>query len=89
MDTVDFFANVQKGLLYEQEMPMNWCPKCRIVAANEEVEGGCHERCGTEVERRNLKQWMFRITEYAERLLHDLEELNELLEKIIAMQKTG
>lgn len=82
-----FLQMYKKGLLYEQEMPMNWCPKCRIVAANEEVEGGCHERCGTEVERRNLKQWMFRITEYAERLLHDLEELNEWPEKIIAMQK--
>lgn len=74
-----FLQMYKKGLLYEQEMPMNWCPKCRIVAANEEVEGGCHERCGTEVERRNLKQWMFRITEYAERLLHDLEKPNVIL----------
>ncbi|QQS58813.1 leucine--tRNA ligase [Candidatus Peregrinibacteria bacterium] len=82
-----FLKMYKKGLLYEQEMPMNWCPKCRIVAANEEVEGGCHERCGAEVERRNLKQWMFRITEYADRLLEDLEELEDWPEKIIAMQK--
>jgi leucyl-tRNA synthetase len=77
----------KKGLLYEKQMPMNWCPKCRIVAANEEVEDGKHERCGTEVEKRNLTQWMFRITDYAERLLQDLDELTEWPEKIIAMQK--
>ncbi len=82
-----FLQMFKRGLLYEKEMPMNWCPKCRIVAANEEVENGCHERCGTEVETRNLTQWMFRITDYADRLLYDLDELTEWPEKIIAMQK--
>jgi leucyl-tRNA synthetase len=82
-----FLQMYKKGLLYEKQMPMNWCPKCRIVAANEEVEDGKHERCGTEVEKRNLTQWMFRITDYAERLLQDLDELTEWPEKIIAMQK--
>lgn len=82
-----FLQMYKKGLLYEKEMPMNWCPSCRIVAANEEVENGLHERCGTAVEKRNLTQWMFRITEYAERLLNDLDELTDWPEKIIAMQR--
>ncbi len=82
-----FLQMFKRGLLYEKKMPMNWCPKCRIVAANEEVENGCHERCGSEVEKRDLTQWMFRITDYAERLLQDLDELTEWPEKIIAMQK--
>ena len=71
-----FLKMYRRNLLYEKKMPMNWCPKCRIVAANEEVENGLHERCGTAVERRNLKQWMFKITEYADRLLADLDAPN-------------
>ena len=68
-----FLQLYQRGLAYEKSMPMNWCPSCNIVAANEEVEDGHHERCGALVEKKNLKQWMFRITDYAERLLTDLD----------------
>jgi leucyl-tRNA synthetase len=68
-----FLKMYERGLLYEKKMPMNWCPQCKIVAANEEVENGKHERCGSEVFRRNLRQWMFKITEYSEKLLRDLE----------------
>ncbi|NCP67217.1 leucine--tRNA ligase [bacterium] len=82
-----FLQLFKKGLAYEEAKAMNWCPKCKIVAANEEVEQGMHERCGSPVEKRNLKQWMFRITDYAERLLNDLEELTEWPEKIKAMQR--
>ncbi len=71
-----FLQLFKKGLAYEKEMPMNWCPACKIVAANEEVEGGVHERCGYLVEKRRMKQWMLKITEYADRLLNDLDNLN-------------
>ncbi len=67
-----FLQLYKKGLAYESDKAMNWCPKCKIVAANEEVEQGKHERCGSTVEKKKLKQWMFRITDYAERLLNDL-----------------
>jgi len=81
-----FLQLYKKGLAYEEAKAMNWCPQCKIVAANEEVEQGMHERCGSPVEKRNLKQWMFRITDYAERLLGDLDTLPEWPEKIKAMQ---
>lgn len=81
-----FLQLFKKGLTYESAKPMNWCPQCKIVAANEEVEQGMHERCGSPVEKRNLKQWMFRITDYAERLLNDLDDLPEWPQKIKAMQ---
>lgn len=69
-----FLQFYKKGLLYEDAKPMNWCPSCKVVCANEEVESGLHERCGNKVERKPLRQWMFRITDYAERLLKDLEK---------------
>jgi leucyl-tRNA synthetase len=81
-----FLQLFKKGLAYEEAKAMNWCPQCKIVAANEEVEQGMHERCGSPVEKRNLKQWMFRITDYAERLLNDLDDLPEWPQKIKAMQ---
>jgi leucyl-tRNA synthetase/predicted alpha/beta hydrolase family esterase len=71
-----FLKFYEKGLLYEEEKPMNWCPKCKVVCANEEVESGKHERCGSLVEKKALKQWMFKITDYAERLLNDLDAPN-------------
>ncbi len=74
-----FLQLYKKGLLYEEAKPMNWCPSCKVVCANEEVESGMHERCGSPVERKNLRQWMFRITDYAERLLNDLETPNVVL----------
>lgn len=74
-----FLQLYHKGLLYQDEKPMNWCPKCKVVAANEEVEDGLHERCGSVVEKRKMRQWMFRITDYAERLLGDLDKPNVVL----------
>ncbi len=74
-----FLQFYKKGLLYESSKPMNWCPSCKVVCANEEVEKGLHERCGNKVERKNLKQWMFKITEYADRLLKDLDKPNVVL----------
>ena len=82
-----FLQLYKKGLAYEKEMTMNWCPQCKIVAANEEVEQGTHERCGATVERRNLRQWMFRITDYAQRLLDDLDTLDGWPEAIKTQQR--
>ena len=57
-------------------MPVNWCPACKTGLANEDLEGGRCERCGTAVERRPIRQWVLRITEYADRLLDDLSLLD-------------
>ena len=65
-----------KGLAYEKEMPLNWCPSCKCVLANEEATNGVCERCGSQVTKRSLRQWMLKITEYAERLLNDLDNLD-------------
>lgn len=74
------------NLAYEKEMNMNWCDKCRIVVANEEVENGVHERCENPVRKRVTKQWMLKITAYADRLLSDLDELN-WSDSILEMQR--
>jgi len=66
----------EKGLAYEAEVPINWCPSCLTGLANEEVKDGLCDRCGTPVTRRNLRQWILRITAYAERLLADLDLLD-------------
>ncbi|NOY07535.1 MAG: leucine--tRNA ligase [Spirochaetes bacterium] len=66
----------EKGLAYEDEVPINWCPSCKTGLANEEVKEGRCERCHTQVTRKDLRQWILKITEYAERLLHDLEKLD-------------
>lgn len=71
-----FLKLFEKGLAYEAETPINWCPSCKTGLANEEVKDGRCERCGTEVTRRNLRQWILKITEYAERLLQDLDSLD-------------
>ncbi|HOO57527.1 MAG TPA: leucine--tRNA ligase [bacterium] len=71
-----FVQMFKKGLAYKKEMPINWCPSCKTGLANEEViNGGC-ERCGAEVDKRSLSQWMLKITEYADRLLSDLDKLD-------------
>lgn len=80
-----FVKMFQAGLAYEKEMPINWCPSCKTGLANEEVVNGCCERCSTEVTKKNLKQWMLRITQYADRLLSDLDKL-EWPEKVKKMQ---
>jgi len=71
-----FLQLFKKGLAYEEEIYVNWCPSCKTVLADEEVEEGKCERCGTEVERKKLKQWVLRITAYADRLLKDLDSLD-------------
>ena len=71
-----FVQMFKKGLAYEKEFPINWCPSCKTGLANEEVVNGCCERCGTPVTKKNLRQWMLKITAYAERLLNDLDKLD-------------
>src|SRR3989344_2715417 len=65
-----------KGLAYESYEPINWCPSCKTGLANEDLENGKCERCGTLVEKKPLRQWVLKITDYAERLLSDLDRLN-------------
>ena len=66
----------ERGLAYRKEAPVNWCPSCNTVLANEQIIDGCCERCGTEVVRKNLTQWFFKITDYAEELLTGLDTLD-------------
>lgn len=80
-----FVKMFKSGLAYEKEMPINWCPSCKTGLANEEVVDGKCERCGEEVTKKNLKQWMLKITEYADRLLADLDHL-DWPEKVKKMQ---
>ena len=80
-----FVQMFKKGLAYEKEVPINWCPSCKTGLANEEVVNGCCERCGTTVTKKNLRQWMLKITAYAERLLNDLDKL-DWPEKVKKMQ---
>lgn len=80
-----FVKMFKEGLAYEKEMPINWCPSCKTGLANEEVVNGCCERCGAQVTKKNLKQWMLKITKYADRLLEDLKDL-DWPEKVKKMQ---
>ena len=76
-----FIQLFKKGLAYKKEMPINWCPSCKIGLANEEVVDGKCERCGSEVSRRNISQWVVKITDYADKLIEGLEETN-FIEKV-------
>jgi len=77
-----------KGLAYRQKSSVNWCPKDQTVLANEQVVQGACERCGTQVTKRDLTQWFFRITEYADRLLDDMELLRDgWPERVLTMQR--
>lgn len=80
-----FVKMFKAGLAYEKEFPINWCPSCKTGLANEEVVNGVCERCGTAVTKKNLRQWMLRITKYADRLLSDLDKL-DWPEKVKKMQ---
>src|SRR3989344_7068672 len=71
-----FLKLLEKGLAYQSNEPVNWCPSCQTVLANEDLEDGRCERCGSEVEKRPMRQWVLKITAYADRLLADLEGLN-------------
>jgi len=80
-----FVQMFKQGLAYEKEMPINWCPSCKTGLANEEVVDGKCERCHSEVTKKNLRQWMLKITAYADRLLEDLDTL-DWPEKVKKMQ---
>ena len=80
-----FVQMFKNGLAYQKEMPINWCPSCKTGLANEEVVNGKCERCHSDVTKKNLNQWMFRITKYADRLLEDLDTL-DWPEKVKKMQ---
>ncbi len=82
-----FLQLFDKGLAYKKEAPVNWCPKDQTVLANEQVVDGACERCGTIVEKKNLAQWFFRITDYADRLLADLDMLDEWPDRVRTMQR--
>jgi leucyl-tRNA synthetase len=82
-----FLQLFKEGLSYRTEAPVQWCPKDATVLANEQVVDGRCERCGTEVVQRNLEQWFFKITEYADRLLSDFEALESWPEHVITMQR--
>lgn len=81
-----FLKLFEKGLAYRKEAPVNWCPSCKTVLANEQVVNGACERCGTPVVKKDLTQWFFKITDYAEELLQGLKDL-DWPEKTKLMQK--
>ncbi|MBS5594451.1 MAG: leucine--tRNA ligase [Clostridiales bacterium] len=82
-----FLQFYQAGLAYKKEGRVNWCPSCQTVLANEQVVDGACERCGTEVHKKALEQWYFRITDYADRLLADLRLLEGWPKKVRTMQE--
>ena len=81
-----FLKLYEKGLAYRKKAPVNWCPSCNTVLANEQVVDGACERCGNEVTKKELTQWFFKITDYADELLEKLDDL-DWPEKTVAMQK--
>ncbi len=81
-----FLQLFKKGLAYKMQMPVNWCTSCKCVLANEEVVNGGCERCGSEVIRKEKSQWMLKITEYAERLINDLDDV-DFIERVKIQQK--
>src|SRR6267154_1126973 len=82
-----FLKLYEKGLAYESYEPINWCPTCQTGLSNEDLEGNACERCGTIVEKRPMRQWILKITEYADRLLEDLKLLPEWQEHIKESQR--
>ncbi len=82
-----FIQFQKKGLAYKKENPVNWCPSCRTVLANEQVVEGCCERCHTPVTKKHLSQWYLKITDYANRLLEDIDTLDGWPNKVKLMQK--
>ncbi len=82
-----FVKLFQRGLAYRKLAPANWCPKDQTVLANEQVINGHCERCGTAVIRKDLTQWFFKITDYAQRLLDDVDELVDWPDRVITMQR--
>jgi leucyl-tRNA synthetase len=82
-----FLEMYRRGLAYKKMSPVNWCPQCRTVLANEQVEDGACWRCDSEVVLKELEQWFFKITAYAEELLADLDRLDHWPERVITMQR--
>jgi len=82
-----FLELYKKGLAYKKKAAVNWCPSCATVLANEQVKEGLCERCSTSVQKRELDQWFFKITDYADRLLDDLKKLEGWPEKVKIMQE--
>ncbi len=82
-----FIQFYNKGLVYKKDNPVNWCPSCQTVLANEQVVDGCCERCHTPVTKKRLSQWYLKITDYADRLLKDLDKMPGWPEKVKLMQK--
>ena len=82
-----FIQFFKKGLAYKKENPVNWCPSCQTVLANEQVVDGCCERCKSPVGKKNLSQWYFKITDYADRLLENLDKLPGWPNKVKVMQE--
>ncbi|MBI3492115.1 MAG: leucine--tRNA ligase, partial [Acidobacteria bacterium] len=82
-----FLKMFERGLAYRKRSTVNWCPSCQTVLANEQVIDGACWRCGTIVEQRDLEQWFFRITQYADELLTGLETLTDWPEKVVVMQR--
>ena len=81
-----FLKLLEKGLAYKKQMPVNWCTSCKCVLANEEVVGGVCERCGSEVLRKEKSQWMLKITDYAEKLLEGLDEV-DFIDRVKTQQR--
>ncbi len=82
-----FIQFYKKGLAYKKDNPVNWCPSCQTVLANEQVVDGKCERCHTEVTKKNLSQWYLKITDYADRLLDNLDKLEGWPDKVKTMQR--
>jgi leucyl-tRNA synthetase len=82
-----FLRFFERGLAYRREAPVKWCPKDQTVLANEQVIDGRCERCGTEVEARNLTQWFFKITDYADQLLDEMDLLESWPDRVLTMQR--
>ena len=82
-----FIQFYKKGLAYKKDNPVNWCPSCQTVLANEQVVDGKCERCKTEVTKKNLSQWYLKITDYADRLLDNLDKLEGWPDKVKTMQR--
>ena len=82
-----FIEMFRRGLAYKKQAPVNWCPRCATVLANEQVEDGLCWRCDSPVHLKELDQWFFKITAYAEELLSDLDQLTHWPERVLTMQR--
>ncbi|MFZ2154066.1 MAG: class I tRNA ligase family protein [Candidatus Moraniibacteriota bacterium] len=82
-----FLKLFEKGLAYQSNEPINWCPSCKTGLSNEDLEDGKCERCGSEIEQKPMRQWVLKMTDYADRLLYDLDSENLDWEEMIAQQQ--